>query len=61
MGLDGEQHDILRPSIRIALHGAHAFCVQLAAIFFNEPKSVGVDGLKVVVAGDEGDILPGGR
>ncbi len=61
MGLDGEQHDILRPRIQIALHGAHAFCMQLAAIFFNEAKSVGVDGLEVVIAGDESDLLPGGR
>jgi hypothetical protein len=31
--------------------------VQLTAVFQDQAKAVGVDGLQVAVAGDEGDVL----
>ena len=57
VGLDRQQHHVLRPGIGHLRHRPDSRCMQAAAILQDQPEPVAVDRREVAVAGDEGDRL----
>ena len=59
MRFGGEQHHVLRTCLSRVLYGPNIFSLLGSAIRQMQCHSTGIDGLKVAVAGDEGDVFSG--
>ena len=59
--LDGEEHGILWAGIGGVGDGTHGARVFLATVFEHEPEAAGADRRKVLVAGEEDDLVAGER